>query len=104
MDLLTQPSLISFVFPPHTHSVLKSIVFVGSIFGMCVMGYVGDVMGRNKGERIDIIICVHVIYVCEVFVFLKLHRYLLPLLAPKPCCFYTNSIIKNQNQNIMYLN
>jgi len=29
-------------------SVLKSIVFIGSMFGMCSMGYVGDVLGRNK--------------------------------------------------------
>jgi sugar phosphate permease len=78
MDLLTQPSLISFVFPPHTHSVLKSIVFVGSIFGMCVMGYVGDVMGRNKGERgIDNLAYVHLVLKCvcmyvRMFTFLKI--------------------------------
>ena len=33
-------------------SVLKSAVFVGAILGMVSMGYVGDVMGRNKAFAI----------------------------------------------------
>jgi hypothetical protein len=34
-------------------SILKSVIFLGSIFGMCTMGYVGDIIGRNRGNALS---------------------------------------------------
>jgi PHS family inorganic phosphate transporter-like MFS transporter len=37
-----------FTEPDWATYVLKGLVFAGSVFGMCVMGYLGDLIGRRK--------------------------------------------------------
>ena len=34
--------------PEWSQYVLKGLVFAGSVVGMCVMGYLGDLIGRRK--------------------------------------------------------